>query len=231
MSEPATPKFASRDPAQAEFWSERYAREFTPWDQQGVPPDLARALQAAPAASLLPAPPARVLLPGCGSGYELSRLSEAGYDPLAIDISPAAVARARSKAGAYGNRVCLADCFAMADEPAQHGRYAWIYERAFACALPPRLWPRWAAAMKALVGPGGVLAGFFHFDPDQAATAPERRRGPPFAMRPEELAALLGDDFRLLDSRPVAAADSIAVFRGKEAWMVWQRTARVPVSA
>lgn len=223
------PRFVTRDPGQAGFWTERYACGFLPWDQGGVPADVGRALASAGSGmGAVPAPPARVLLPGCGSGYELALLAEAGYDALAIDISSAAVERARAAVGTHAGRVQLADCFAVADDPLQCGAYAWVYERAFLCALPPRLWSRWAQAVATLVAPSGVLAGFFHIDPEANHTPAESRRGPPFSLRREELASLLDVHFVRAAAHPVATEDSIPVFRGKEWWMVWRRRADAP---
>ncbi len=220
----SAPKFETRDPAQAAFWTERYAREFMPWDQHDVPADLAHEVRAATTGrGVLPAAPARVLLPGCGSGYELRLLADAGYDALAIDISSAAVERARTQVGPYAARVQLADCFEIDTDVRHAAQYAWIYERAFVCALPPRLWARWAQAMAALTQAGGVLAGYFYFDADKAAVPLDARRGPPFAMRADELGALLGGHFVCEVDREVSPAHSVEVFRGKERWMVWRR--------
>ena len=166
---------------------------------------------------------ARVLVPGCGSGYELLSLCEAGYEALAIDISDAAIARARTQVGPHAARVQLADCFALDADPAHAARYDWVYERAFVCALPPRLWDRWAQAMVGLVKPGGVLAGYFYFDPEPAARPMEARRGPPFAMQRSELDAMLGAAFDCVVERAVPSAASVPVFRDKEYWMVWRR--------
>ena len=224
MDQPlAPPSFSCRDPAQAEFWSERYAKDFLPWDQHEVPAPLRRALTQDPATSGIPGSPARVLIPGCGSGYELECLAGAGYDALAIDISPPAIARARGLVGTYAERVQLADCFALATDPDHRGGYDWIYERAFCCALPPRLWATWGEAMAALVAPGGVLAGVFHVDPDPELAIQAKRRGPPFAIRAGELALLLEPNFVCIDDCSVPHEESIPVFRGKERWMVWRR--------
>ena len=219
----STPTFETRDPARADFWTERYASDFMPWDQRAVPEEFARAVRGEVDADHLPKAPARVLIPGCGSSYELQSLADAGYDALAIDISSAAVERAREQVGTHQARVRLADCFVIDTDAAHAARYDWVYERAFVCALPTRLWSRWAQAMAALVAPGGVLAGYFYFDPVAGAQPMPARRGPPFAMLPEELAGLLGSAFECVVDRPVPPDASVPVFRGKERWMVWRR--------
>lgn len=205
------PEFTTRDPSQAAFWNERFAANFTPWDQGTAPPALARWIARAPLAA-----GARVLIPGCGSAYEAALLDAAGFAVLSIDIAELALARARAllPADVAGRLLRRADFFAFAAAP-----FDAIYERAFLCALPPRLWPAYASRCAQLLEPGGRLAGFFFID--SAPTEP--RRGPPFAMTRAELDALLAPAFECAEDQAIAAGESIAVFAGRERWMVWRR--------
>jgi SAM-dependent methyltransferase len=192
-----------QDSSLPEFWDTRYRDRVTPWDAHGVPADL-RAFAATLRA------PMRVLVPGCGTAHELRCLAETGADVLAIDFSIGAVELAKRNAGPFGDRIRLADFFQF--EP---GRKAFdvIYERAFLCALPRKLWTRYAARMAELLAPGGRLAGFFFYGDDP--------KGPPFGTNAEELHALLDPAFDLAEDR--AAAESLAVFRDGERWQVWRR--------
>lgn len=205
------PEFTTRDPSQAAFWDERFAANFTPWDQGAVPPALGRWLARAALA-----PGARVLVPGCGSAYEAAFLDAAGFAVLSIDIAEAALARARAvlPADVAGRVLRKADFFAFAAEP-----FDAIYERAFLCALPPRLWPAYAARCAELLEPDGWLAGLFFIDP----APPEPRRGPPFAMTRAELDALLAPAFECTGDQAIPSGESIVVFAGRERWMVWRR--------
>lgn len=198
------PSFASRDPAAAEFWSERFAQQFTPWDRGGVPAALRQFVARSPR-------PYVTLIPGCGTAYEVAFLSEAGWDVTAIDFSPAAVEAARTMLGRWSERVVEADFFNFVpSRPVEL-----IYERAFLCALPRRLWPAVAARWATLLAPGGLLAGFFYFD--------DAPKGPPFGIDAAELETLLSPNFeRLADD---AVTDSVPVFAGKERWQVWRRRA------
>jgi SAM-dependent methyltransferase len=195
------PDFDSRDPNSPSFWDERFERGFTPWDRGGVP----QALQAFVAGRK----PMRTLIPGCGAAYELAYLSEAGWDATAIDFAPAAVAIARAAVGPWAERVLQADFFAW--QPAQPLEL--IYERAFLCALPRAMWPQVAARWAELLAPGALLGGFFFFD--------DVAKGPPFGLSAAQLDELLAPYFVCIEDAPVA--DSIAVFKGKERWKVWQR--------
>lgn len=205
------PAFGTRDPAQAAFWDERFAADFTPWDQGAVPPALVRWLERSPLAA-----GARVLVPGCGSAYEAAFLDAAGLDVLSIDSAEMALARARTVLPAdVAERVLRkADFFAFAAAP-----FDAIYERAFLCALPPRLWPAYAMRCAQLLQPDGRLAGFFFVD----AAPLEPRRGPPLAMTRAELDALLAPAFECIEDEAIAPSESVAVFAGRERWMVWRR--------
>ncbi|CAG4901157.1 TPMT family class I SAM-dependent methyltransferase [Paraburkholderia gardini] len=195
------PEFVSRDPDSPAFWDERFERGFMPWDQAGVPPAF-KAFAARHAEGA-------VLIPGCGSAWEALALGQEGRQVRAIDFSPNAVAAARKQLGAYASVVEQADFFVY--EPPFTP--AWIYERAFLCALPKARWGDYAQRMAALLPAGALLAGFYFL----GATP----KGPPFGIEREELEALLVPHFELIEDE--AVADSIPVFAGRERWMTWRR--------
>ena len=196
------PEFINRDPNTPGFWNERFDGGFTPWDRGGVPQALRDFVAGA-------ATPLVTLIPGCGAAYELAFLSEQGWDATAIDFSPVAVATAKAGLGQWAGNVVQADFFSYL--PASHVEL--IYERAFLCALPRDMWPRVAGRWADLLAPGGLLAGFFFFD--------DAAKGPPFGIDRAALEELLSPFFECIED--AAVSDSIAVFAGKERWMVWQR--------
>ncbi|WP_233846992.1 methyltransferase domain-containing protein [Paraburkholderia sp. HD33-4] len=201
-TQPSAPDFATRDPNSPEFWDERFERRFTPWDQAGVPSAFRAFAERHRDVA--------VLIPGCGSAYEAVWLARQGNPVRAIDFSPAAVAAAREQLGAqHASLVEQADFFTYAPPFVP----AWIYERAFFCALPPARRADYAQRMAQLLPPGGLLAGFFFI----GATP----KGPPFGVERGELDALLAPHFELIEDDPVD--DSIAVFAGRERWLSWRR--------
>jgi SAM-dependent methyltransferase len=199
----ATPEFPKRDPADPDFWDLRYEARFAPWDAEKVPAQLAAFVACA-------ARPRSVLVPGCGASRDVRFLADSGWDVLGIDFSHEAIATARAQLGAHVNRVRYGDVFA----PIAEAPFEVVYERAFLCALPRRLWTRWGERVAELVEPGGTLAGYFYFDKGD--------RGPPFALHAQaDLDALLVPAFERVEDAPVG--DSIDVFRGKERWQLWLR--------
>ncbi|MCY7389701.1 MAG: TPMT family class I SAM-dependent methyltransferase [Burkholderiales bacterium] len=197
------PTFPKQDPATPGFWDARFDAAFTPWDQGGVPQSLLNHVAQHPS-------PRKVLIPGCGSAHEVLFFADHGWDVTAIDFSPAAVLHAKQRLGKSGSLVREADFFG--DAISREG-FEVIYERAFLCALPRRLWAAWATRIAQIIPAGGCLIGFFFFDNNEY--------GPPFGIGRAELADLLSPHFALTED--LTPTDSIAIFAGKERWQVWTR--------
>lgn len=208
----STPKPPWQDPSLPAFWDHRFKAGVTPWDRGRVPDQLRAFAQCQER-------PLRTLVPGCGSGWEVRALAEAGWDVTGLDFSAEAIAAARAVAGHHAHRLTLGDFFNF--EPG--APFEAIYERTFLCALPRRRWPDYAVRVAALLVPGGLLAGYFFFA--------DEPKGPPFGTSLAALHALLDPCFALEDDRDVG--DSIPMFQGRERWQVWRRRSGVlpPVPA
>ncbi len=192
----------SDDSSQPEFWNARYASGKTPWDFHGVPATLDSFLKTTT--------PGKVLIPGCGAGYEVRAFFQAGWAVEAIDFSPVAVAQARTRlGGGVGQCVELADFF-------KYGRpesFDMVYERTFLCALPPHLGQAYANRMAELLRLGGRLAGIFLYG--------EEPEPPPYPLTEARAGELFGEKFSLL--RTISVQDSLPLFIGKERWQEWKR--------
>ena len=206
MSDPATfptqIKADDQRPEHPDFWSKRFAAGTTPWDAGKVPAAFADFISRQPA-------PLNTLIPGCGSAWEAAYLAEHEWPVTALDFSPAAVAIAREVLAKTTVDLICDDFFTFT--PA--APFALIYERAFLCALPRKLWADWGKRVAELLPAGALLAGFFFLC--------EQPKGPPFGILPDELDALLRPDFERIED--AAVDDSIPVFSGGERWQVWRR--------
>lgn len=189
-------------PEHPDFWCKRFGQGVTPWDAGRVPAAFADFIARQPT-------PENTLIPGCGSAWEAAHLAGRGWPVTALDFSPTAIAAAREIIGDDAVDLLCADFF---DFPVTTP-YRLIYERAFLCALPRKLWAAWGRRVAELLPPGGRLAGYF-FLCDQA-------KGPPFGILPEQLDALLAEHFELIED--AAVDDSCPVFAGRERWQVWRR--------
>jgi SAM-dependent methyltransferase len=183
------------------FWDERYRGNRIVWDAGGVPCDAAEFIRTTK--------PGRVLLPGCGSGYEVAAFVEAGWDAVGVELSPAAIEVARQKIGVHAGRIVCADFFSvLLPEP-----FDVVYERAFLCAVSPDLWEPYLACVHARLRPGGAFAGYFYYGRDEEP--------PPYPLTVELADRLLGGRFRREEDR--AVADSVAVYADGERWQIWRK--------
>jgi SAM-dependent methyltransferase len=200
------------DPMDPGFWNSRYESEQTPWDFGGLPADFQAFLKR----KKKQLQGAKVLVPGCGSGYEVAAFAEAGADVMGMDISSAAVKRAQQVVGrAFAERIIKGDVFAYDFDPAS---FDFIYERTFLCAIPPQMREQYRDRMAELLKRSGMLVGYFFYKKT------EPREGPPFGLAWGEGDALFSRHFLLLKDDPVT--DSLPMFDGRERWQERHRTAK-----
>jgi len=175
-----------------------------PWDLHGVPPALVEYLER-------PLPKGAALVPGCGSAYEIKAFHEFGWQALAVDFSPAAIARARSILGPQAAAVRLADFFS--DDLG--GPFDLVYERTFLCSFSPDRWSHYVRRMAELLKPDGRLVGIFAYG--------EESEPPPYPLDEQTAAALFGTLFQLVEDRAIPAENSLPLYAGKERWQIWMR--------
>ncbi len=199
----ATP-IDERDSSKTLFWNKRWEAGRMPWDLGGVPPTLVSFLARNDT-------PTRVLIPGCGSGYEVRAFHEAGHDVTAIEFSVAAVARARGVLGPLGDKVIHGNFF---KHDFRERGYGLVYERGFLCSLPPAKWPDYALRMASLLPVGGRLVGLFLYG--------QELEPPPYALTEETAATLLTPVLRLRHTEQ-SSAESVPVYQGREHWQEWER--------
>jgi len=193
------------DSSKTQFWVKRWEAGKLPWDLGGIPPDLATFLTRIQGSKL------KVLIPGCGTGYEIRAFHEAGHDVTAIEFSAPAVSHAHEVLGTLADRIVLGNCFKhdFSGHPFQL-----IYERGFLCSLPVHRWPDYVTRMASLLVPGGHLVGLFLYG--------EEPEPPPFPLTDATARDLLAGSFRLLHTTH-ADTHSVPVYQGMERWQEWER--------
>jgi SAM-dependent methyltransferase len=166
------------------FWDKRFADGDTPWDRGAANPQLGIWLVTGALK------PCRILVPGCGSGYEVAALAQAGFDVTALDYSPEAIARTRGKLEAEKLRATLVEADALAWQPEEP--FDAIYEQTCLCALYPDQWRDYADQLHRWLAPGGNLFALFVqlLQPGAANGAVE---GPPYHCDINAMRALFPD--------------------------------------
>jgi len=161
-------------------WENRYRIGDTPWDKGGAHPALAHL-------SPLPVAAARILVPGCGLGYDVAALAAMPgvTSVVGVDVADSAVAAATTRLGSEpGVRIEKADLFAL--PRAHHGAYDLVWEHTCFCAIDPGQRNAYVNAVADALRPGGHLLGVFYLRPWDT---PEENttQGPPHGCPAGEL--------------------------------------------
>ncbi|KAI9067161.1 S-adenosyl-L-methionine-dependent methyltransferase [Trametes sanguinea] len=197
-------------------WDEAWKTKLTPWDAGTFQPALQELVESG--AVNLPKS-GRALVPGCGRGYDAVYIARSlGLDTLGADISAKAVQAAKDYKNAIGGpdnvRFEVTDFFAM-DTPAA---FDLAYDYTFFIAIPPALRPAWGKQMTKLVKPGGFLITLVFPIEEEYTDA-----GPPFFVRPEHYAEVLGAGTNWEKVWDAVPAKTLDTHVGKERLVVWRR--------
>ena len=151
-------------------------------------------------------PGARVLVPLCGKSADMLWLHQLGHSVVGVELSSLAAAAFfeenqfevdrskhdefevfRGRGAAQGIEIWCGDFFRLTVAHVGFSR-GW-YDRASIVALPPSLWPPYAAKIAELVHPGGAgLMLTFEYDQHQ-------REGPPYSVSFNDISAHFGGAF------------------------------------
>lgn len=185
-----------------DYWNERYAAGQTGWDLGKASPPLKDYIKQLGNKDL------KILLPGCGNGYEALLMAELGFTNLTVlDIAPLAVEKLQDRLQSYPSvRILCEDFFEHVDN------YDLILEQTFFCALPPSMREQYVQKMAELLVPQGKLVGLlFATEFDKA--------GPPFGGTTEEYLQLFSPYFT--DAILEPCRNSIRPRQGNELFVKW----------
>jgi SAM-dependent methyltransferase len=129
-------------------WNEDYSKGELPWDT-GVPDEQ---LVAAVTTGVIT--PGRTLEIGCGTGTNALWLAQRGFDVVAVDLAPLAIAAARKKAHGVARCEFAVLDFLAADPP--RAPFDFVFDRGcFHVFDEHETRARFAARVAALLAPGG----------------------------------------------------------------------------
>lgn len=180
-------------------WRAAWRTGTTPWDAGASPPALLSLLSR----DLVPT--GRVLVPGCGTGYDLATLSHVDREVVGLDLSDEARKAFHAAHPELPGSVSyeVGDFFSF--EPEEPFDFVWDYT--FFCALDPEQRRPWSEAMKRLVKPSGLLATLLFPFEDPVS----ERQGPPWPINTAMVRRVLEGSFEELE-----VTESVATHPGRE---------------
>jgi SAM-dependent methyltransferase len=168
-----------------DFWQSKFEAGTTPWDRGAAGPQLAQWIADATLA------PCRILVPGCGSGYEVAELAARGFEVVGLDYTPAAVERTRARLAAGAGRAQVVQADALAWKAPQP--FDAVYEQTCLCAIHPDHWVDYARQVHGWLRPGGRLCALFMQAPRDGARQ-GLIEGPPYHCDVNAMRALFPSD-------------------------------------
>ena len=164
---------------QENTWEARYQAGTTGWDRGKTSQNLLAWLDSGELQAC------RILVPGCGNGYEVLTLAERGFETVAIDIAATPVQHLQHALKTYDltAEIIHKDFFAV-DFSTQP--FDAIYEQTCLCALPPSLWEAFEQWLYHSLKTGGKL--YTHF------MQTHQDGGPPFHCNMTQMKALFSHE-------------------------------------
>lgn len=160
------------------FWSQRYKDEQTGWDLGKVSPPIKEYVDQLRDKEL------KILIPGCGCGYEGEYLFRLGFKHVhLLDFSPEPLDLFKNR-----NPDFTEDHLHIGDFFEHEGSYDLILEQTLFCAIDPKLRMKYAEQTAKLLKPGGKLVGLFFNR--------EFESSPPFGGNSEEYKTYFQTYFR-----------------------------------
>lgn len=168
----------------SEYWSKRYQQGQTGWDLGMPSPPIQQYVDQLTDKDL------RILIPGCGSGYEGEYLFKKGFKNVhLLDFSADPLVAFKNRVPDFPEKqLHVGDFFE------HQGHYDLIIEQTLFCAIDPSLRNAYAEKAASLLKPGGKLVGVM-FNRDFEG-------GPPFGGSREEYMNCFRDHFSSLSIEP-----------------------------
>lgn len=159
-------------------WVSRYENGQTGWDRGDISPALSDWLMTGALQ------PCRILVPGCGWGYEVVALARLGFDVTAIDIVEEAVTHVKQQLSEHGCEAEVIQGDLLHWQPQEP--FDAVYEQTCLCALNPALWQDYERCLHQWLQPGGHLFALF--------MQTGREGGPPFHCELSDMRALFDEE-------------------------------------
>ncbi|KAK5804412.1 hypothetical protein E1A91_A09G181600v1 [Gossypium mustelinum] len=190
-------------------WEESWKQGVTPWDLGRPTPVI---LHLHHSGSL---PMGRVLVPGCGTGYDVVAMACPGRYVVGLDISEEAIKKAKQMSSSLPN----ADNFTFIEADFFSWRptdlFDLIFDYTFFCAILPEMRSAWAQQIQNFLKPDGELVTLMFPMDDHAG-------GPPFKVSIEDYEEVLHP----MGFKAVSIVDNelaIEARKGREKLGRWKR--------
>lgn len=194
-------------PGSASFWDDKYINNEAHWDMRTPTPVFESLMDSGEFMK-----PGKILIAGCGKGYDAVLAAKKGYDVYAVDFSIEAVKLAKDLADTENVKVNLIheDIFKL--DSVYEKYFDYVYDYVTYCSILPESRKEYAEKTGRLLKEGGKLIAILF-------PVEERKGGPPYAVDVKEFYELFSEHLQLKFSSK--NLNSIKPRRGREVLQVY----------
>lgn len=178
----------SKDVSNSQFWNQCYTENNIGWDLGGVTPvfkDWADQLKTK----------SKILVPGCGNGYDPLYFASLGHEVLAVDFSEKAINRIKRQSQEMKINIQTLTCDFFNLTNLISIEFDYIVEYTFFCAIDPIRREEYSnVAHSLLKESGSLVALFLPLNKDVS------EGGPPFSVSKPEIEDIFSEKFKLIKS-------------------------------
>jgi SAM-dependent methyltransferase len=184
------------------FWDEIYRNNQVTWDMKTPTPVFENLLDDQKFIR-----PGKILIAGCGKGYDAVLAAKKGYDVYAVDFSVEAIKLARELAEKENVKINLIheDIFKLDSVCGNYFDY--VYDYVTYCSVLPTRRKEYARTIAGLLKKGGIFIALLF-------PVEKREGGPPFAVDVQEFYDLFSEYLQLKFSSKII--NTIKPRRGRE---------------
>jgi len=199
------------------FWDEQYRSDRTGWDMQTHTPVFEKLLNEQRFIK-----PGKILIAGCGKGYDAVLAARKGYDVHAVDFSAEAIKIASALAEKENVKVNFInkDIFELGTD--YRNFFDYVYDYVTFCAILPGRREEYALNISDYLKPGGELIALLF-------PVEKREGGPPFAVDVVEFYDLFSRHLQLKFS--TRNIDSIKPRKGREVLQIYMKKEEIDKDA
>ena len=178
----------SKDVSNSEFWNQCYIQNNVGWDLGGVTPVFKDWVDKLKTKS-------KILVPGCGNGYDPLYFASLGHEVLAVDFSEKAINRIKRKSHEMKINIQTLRCNFFNLNNLISLEFDYIIEYTFFCAIDPAKRKEYSNIVHFLLkNSGSLVALFLPLNKDIS------EGGPPFSVSKSDIEDTFSEKFKLIKS-------------------------------
>ena len=170
----------------AEFWNQLYHSNNTDWDLSKPTPAFKKLIMHMKLKNK------KILVPGCGNGYDVIELSKNGAEVWAIDFAKTPLENIKNHP-AFNKKIHLISCDIFNISKELYNKFDYVFEYTLFCAIDPLQRKKYRDLIYQILLNGGKFISLFF-----PILKLEKEDGPPFGVNLKDTIKMFETKFEIL---------------------------------